>query len=149
MARKYLQGTFKPRSPNKYKGDPSKIIYRSSWELKLMMRLDEHPNVIWWKSEELAIPYRSPVDGKLHRYFPDFIVNIKNKQGVIETLMIEVKPSKETKEPKKQTTVTKSYIREVFTWGINSEKWRMAEEYCKDRGWKFCIFTEKELNIRL
>jgi hypothetical protein len=149
MARKYLQGTFKPRNPTKYKGDHSKIIYRSSWELKLMMRLDEHPNVIWWKSEELAIPYRSPVDGKLHRYFPDFIVYIKNKQGVAETLMIEVKPSKETKEPKKQTTVTKSYIREVFTWGINSEKWKMAEEYCKDRGWKFCIFTEKELNIRL
>lgn len=148
MARKYYQGKFKPINPSKYKGDYTNIMYRSSWELKLMNRLDTHPDVIWWKSEELIIPYRSPVDGKVHRYFPDFVVHLKNTQGIPETIMIEVKPESQTKPPKKPEKITKRYINEVFTWGINSEKWKMAEEYCKDRGWRFEIFTEKELNIR-
>lgn len=148
MAMATYKGKFKPRNPNKYKGNFSNIVYRSSWELKLMTRLDAHPDVIWWCSEELAIPYRSPVDGKMHRYFPDFVVHMKNKQGVLETVMIEVKPKSQTVEPKKQATVTKKYLKEVFTWGINSAKWAMAEEYCKDRGWKFQIMSEKELGIK-
>ena len=142
------KGNYKPTNPQKYRGDPSKIVYRSSWELKLMHKLDNHPDVIWWKSEELAIPYRSPIDGKIHRYFPDFIVHLKNKLGVFETIMIEVKPKKQTQEPKKQEKVTKKYLQEVFTWGVNSAKWKCAEEYCNDRGWKFCLFTEKELGIK-
>lgn len=142
------RGKFKPRNPNKYKGDFSNIVYRSSWELKLMAKLDAHPDVIWWSSEEISIPYRSPVDGKMHRYFPDFVVHMKNKQGVFETVMIEVKPKSQTMEPKKQSNVTKKYLKEVCTWGINSSKWTMAEEYCKDRGWKFQIMSEKDLGIK-
>ena len=141
------QGKFKPRNPLKYKGDPNNIFYRSGWELKLMFKLDHNPNVIWWRSEELALPYRSPVDGKIHRYFPDFIVHLKNKEGNLETLMIEVKPKNQTLEPKKQDKMSKKYLREVFTWGINQAKWKSAEEYCRDRGWRFCLFTEKELGI--
>jgi hypothetical protein len=141
------QGKFKPKNPNKYKGDHSNIVYRSSWELRLMFRLDNNPNIIWWKSEETVIPYKSPKDNKIHRYFPDFIVHLKNKQGDFETLMIEVKPKIQTIEPKKQNKVTKAYLNEVFTWGINQAKWKAAEEYCKDRNWKFCLFTETELGI--
>jgi hypothetical protein len=141
------RGYFKPRNPSKYRGDPSNIIYRSSWELKLMMWLDQHRDVIEWGSEEFFIPYRSPIDGRVHRYFPDFYVKRRGADGKVETLIIEVKPAAQTKEPKKQSKVTKKYLNEVMTWGINSSKWKAAEDYCEDRGWKFKIFTERELNI--
>lgn len=110
-----------------------------------MTHFDQHQDVVWWKSEETIIPYRSPVDGKMHRYFPDFLINTKNRQGLSETMLIEVKPKAQTIEPKKQSTVTKRYLNEVFTWGVNSKKWEAAEQYCADRGWKFVILTEKDI----
>jgi hypothetical protein len=141
----YKQGFFKPQNPHKYKGDPTKIIYRSGWELRCMSYFDLHPDVIWWSSEEKVIPYRSPVDGRMHRYFVDFLININNKNGKLETVMIEVKPKAQTQEPKKQKKITKRYINEVFTYGVNQAKWKAAEEYCADRGWKFMIMTEDEI----
>jgi len=141
------QGYFKPKNPKKYRGNPSNIIYRSSWELKLMRYLDEHPDIIEWGSEEFSIPYRSPIDNRVHRYFPDFYVKQKNSQGNVEVIIIEVKPKHQTAEPKKKSRITKAYINEVKTWGINTSKWKAAEEYCKDRKWKFKILTEKELGI--
>lgn len=145
------KGVFRARNPKKYKGDASNIIYRSRWELKLMMHLDEHPDVLEWSSEEIVIPYRSPIDGRMHRYFVDFYVKKKNPNGKIESVLIEVKPLAQTKAP--EVTVTKGqkptrrYINEVMTWGVNSAKWQAAEEYCKDRNWKFVIMTERELGI--
>ena len=141
------KGWFTPKHRSKYKGDSANVVYRSSWELRVMKWLDENPSVIWWASEELIIKYKSPIDQKIHRYFPDFIAKI-NKQGVTETIMIEIKPKSQTIEPVKGSKVNKRYINEVFTWGINQAKWRQAEEYCKDRGWKFVIFTESELGIK-
>lgn len=141
------KGFFRPHNPLKYKGNPMNIIYRSSWEAKLMIYLDQHPDVIKWSSEEFSIPYRSPIDGKIHRYFPDFYVKMKNKDGIVETLVIEVKPLKQTIPPKVQTKHTKKYITEVKTWGVNSAKWKAAKEFCEDRKWIFKIMTEKELNI--
>ena len=112
-----------------------------------MSHFDLAHDVIWWKSEEIFIPYRSPVDGKIHRYFPDFLINTKNKnkQGLNETTLIEVKPFSQTIEPKKKKDNTRKYINEMFTWGINSSKWEAAEAYCKDRGWKFFVMTEKDI----
>jgi len=147
MAKSY-QGYFKPKNPQKYKGDPTNIVYRSSWELKLMTYLDLHKDIVTWGSEELFIPYRSPIDNKIHRYFPDFIVTKINKEGKKETALIEVKPAAQTKPPKKQEKVTRKYITEVTTWGINEAKWKAANEYCKDKGWSFHIFTERELGIK-
>ena len=144
---KFYKGFFKPRYPGKYRGDPTNIVYRSSWELRLMSWLDSHPDVLQWGSEELFIPYVSPIDGKYHRYFPDFFVKKKNINGVIETLLIEIKPYNQTIPPKAQTKRTRRYINEVHTWGINSSKWKAAEEYCKDRLWKFVVMTEKDLGI--
>lgn len=141
----YKQGFFKPMNPEKYRGDSTKIVYRSSWELRLMSHFDTHHDVIWWSSEEKIIPYRSPVDGRIHRYFVDFVINIKNKQGKFETVMIEVKPKAQTQEPKKQKKITKRYINEVFTYGVNQAKWKAAEEYCADRGWRFMIMTEEQI----
>ena len=110
--------------------------------------LDAHKDVIEWSSEEFCIPYRSPLDNKVHRYFPDFKIKKRNQQGVEETLVIEIKPAKETRPPAPQTRKTKSYLREVYTWGVNSAKWKAAEAYCKDRMWKFVIMTENELGIK-
>lgn len=142
------KGFFKPRNPSKYNGDPSNIIYRSSWEARLMKYLDDHPDVIKWSSEEICIPYRSPIDNKIHRYFPDFVVKKKNQVGVIETLMIEVKPKHQTKPPKVQNKPSKKYVNEVYTWGINSAKWKAAKSFCEERKWKFVIMTEDELGIK-
>lgn len=137
------KGFFKPKNPRKYKGDPTNIIYRSSWELKLMGYLDSHDEVVQWASEEFCIPYRSPIDSRVHRYFPDFWM--KTADGAVT--VIEVKPAHQVQEPKKQAKVTKKYLREVFEYGKNQAKWKAAREYCADRGWKFQIMTEKELGI--
>lgn len=135
-------GRFKPTNPNKYIGDHTNIIYRSSWECRVMSWLDKNPDIVEWGSEEIIIPYKSPVDGRYHRYFPDFIVKTRNK-----TMIIEVKPDRETKEPKQRSRMTKQYIQEVATYGVNQSKWKAAEEYCLDRGWEFKIITEKHLGI--
>ena len=141
------KGKFKPKNPHKYIGDPTNIIYRSRWECVFMSYLDSQPNVINWGSEEIIIPYKSPIDGKMHRYFPDFLVKKKNKEGKIDTQIIEIKPLKQTKPPSIQTKATKTYINEVKEWGINSSKWEAAQKYCNSRGWQFLILTEKELKI--
>lgn len=142
------KGVFKPRNPKKYRGDHTNIIYRSRWELKLMMYLDEHKDVKEWASEELVIPYRSPIDGKVHRYFPDFWVRKINREGIEDITVIEVKPKYQTVEPKAQKKLTKKYLYEVQTWGVNKAKWSAAEKVCRERGWKFMIMTEKELGIK-
>lgn len=144
------KGTFRPKNPQKYKGNANNIVYRSRWELLLMTRLDEHPDVLQWSSEEVIVPYRSPMDGRIHRYFPDFLVKKRNhSNGLIETVMIEVKPKAQTKPPEVKTgKPTKRYLNEVYTWGVNSAKWKAAENYCKDRGWKFQIMHEDHLGIK-
>lgn len=110
--------------------------------------LDKHQDVITWQSEEFYIPYRSPIDNRIHRYFPDFLVKKREKDGTVKTVLIEVKPEKQTKPPKHPGKVTKTYIKEVYTWGVNEAKWKAAEEYCQDRGWSFHVFTEKQLGIK-
>lgn len=142
------KGKFRPNNPQKYTGDPTNIVYRSMWEFKFMRYLDSHPDVIKWASEELTIPYRSPIDGKIHRYFPDFFVRKKNPQGMTESLLIEIKPAGQTKEPVKKKNINRAYINEVATWGVNQAKWEAAKSFCEDRKWKFLILTEKELNIK-
>jgi hypothetical protein len=144
---KYNQGLFKPKNPEKYRGDPTNIVYRSGWELRLMSYFDLHSDVIWWASEERIIPYRSPIDNKVHRYFPDFLVHLRTRQGKNETVLVEVKPKAQTVPPK-QTNKSKRYLNEVMTWGVNSSKWKAALEYCKDRNWAFVIITERELGIK-
>lgn len=144
---KTYKGRYSPKHPEKYKGDPTNIIYRSLWERKLMVYLDENKSVILWSSEEIAIPYRSPLDNRIHRYFPDFYVKAIDKEGRIVEQLLEVKPKKETAEPKKRKRITRQYITEVTTWGKNQAKWKAAEEYCLDRGWQFKLITEDHLGL--
>jgi len=141
------KGTFKPRNPKKYIGDPNNIIYRSRWELVFMNYLDNHSDVKQWASEELHIPYMSPVDNKPHRYFPDFWVKKINREGKEDIVLIEIKPLAQTKRPT-QSKNSKRYLYEMKTWAINSAKWEAAQKYCDKKGWEFMIITEKELGIK-
>lgn len=144
---KFLQGKYIVRNPEKYIGDHKNVIYRSSWELKVLSWLDNNTNVVSFSSEELVIPYVSPVDGRWHRYFPDFLIKVRTKDGSLKTILIEVKPKKQTQEPVKKKRITKQYINEVATWGVNQAKWKAAKEYCDDRKWEFKLITEDHLGL--
>ena len=137
---------FKPSNPKKYKGNINNIICRSNWEKIFCNWGDTHENIIEWGSEELGIPYRAP-DGKTRRYFPDFLIRVKENTGDIKTYVIEVKPKKQTKPPKKRKQMTKSYIYECKTYATNQAKWKAASEWCKDRRIEFKVVTERELGI--
>ena len=142
-------GKYFPRHPKKYKGNPTNIVYRSSWEKKFMNWCDLTESVSEWQSEEFFIPYRSPIDGRVHRYFPDFFVKYKDANGKRRTMVVEVKPKKETKmpitNPKRRT---KSWAYSVRTYAVNQAKWKAAKEFCKDNNYEFKIMTEHELGIR-
>jgi hypothetical protein len=138
---------YQPKNPKKYKGNVKNIVARSSWERSFMRYLDLHPSVLLWASEEIVIPYYDPTNGKLRRYFPDFYVELQQKDGSIKILIIEVKPLEQTKEPQKRKRITKRYIQEVMTYGTNMSKFEAAKEYCEEKGWEFKVITEKELGI--
>jgi hypothetical protein len=140
------KGRFIPKNPQKYAGDASNIIWRSTWEKRVMEWLDRSDNVVYWSSEELVIRYYSPVDNKVHRYFPDFIVKVRRKDGTVMTHVLEVKPEYQTKQPV-QKRKTKRFLEESITYVINQSKWKAATEFCKDHGWIFQVVTEKDLGI--
>ena len=142
------KGKYQPSFPRKYKGDPTNIIFRSLWEKKFMNYCDKNKNVLEWNSEEIAIPYRSPLDNRVHRYFPDFYMKVKESNGVIKNYIVEVKPLKQTTPPKKPKRQTRGYIREAYEYARNQAKWKVAKEFCKDRRWEFKVITEKELGIK-
>jgi hypothetical protein len=141
--RKYV-----PMFPEKYSGDPTCIIMRSSWETRFASWCDKNPSVIKWKSEETVVPYRCPTDDKLHRYFIDFQIQIRQKDGLLKTYLVEVKPSAQTKPPVFPGKRTKRYITESYTYIKNQAKWEAADNYAKDRGWQFKIITEYELGLK-
>ena len=146
--KEYLQGKYKPSNPEKYKGDVCNIIYRSSWERKFLYYCDMNKNIIEYSSEEVVIPYRSPVDNRYHRYFPDFYIKVKESNGTIKKKIIEIKPFKQCIEPKVKKITSKSYIYEVVEYAKNQAKWNAAKEWCLDHGYEFKVLTENELGIK-
>jgi hypothetical protein len=123
--RKTYQGKYTPKFPEKYSGDPTNIVFRSSWELKVFKWCDLHSSVVKWGSEEKPIPYRSPIDGKVHRYFPDLLITIKYPSGELVTFLVEIKPKSQTKMPKKRMIrgmPSKKYLTEVQTYAVNQAK---------------------------
>ena len=147
MAKRPEPYIWRPKNPQKYKGDASNIWVRSSWETKMCVWLDTNSDVITWSSEEIVVPYRDPLKGIYRRYFVDFWAKIRTKDGNIKTYLIEIKPKYQTVEPIKKSRVTKQYINEVYTYAVNTAKWKAATEYCKDRGWEFKILTEDDLKV--
>lgn len=141
------KGRYKVQNPSKYRGDCANVIYRSLWELKFMVWCDKNPSVIEWGSETVVIPYVSPLDRKLHRYFVDFYIKVRQKDGATTQYLIEIKPERFTKPPPIPERKTKSFINEVFQFGVNEAKWKSASEFCENRGLKFLILTEKDLRV--
>jgi hypothetical protein len=139
------KGKYQPSFPKKYKGDPTNIVYRSLWERTFMKYCDTNENILEWFSEEIAVPYRSPIDNKIHRYFPDFYIKVKESNGSIKKYIIEIKPKKQTVEPIPQKRKTKGYIYEVYEYAKNQAKWKAAEEWCADKGYEFKVLTEDDL----
>ena len=127
------KGKYRPSHPKKYKGDPTGIVFRSLWERKFMVYCDNNQNVLEWASEEIALPYKSPVDNKFHRYFPDFYMKVKENNGTIKKYIIEVKPLKQCSPPKKPKRQTKGYLYEAYEYAKNQAKWQAATSFCKDR----------------
>ena len=142
------KGKYQPSYPKKYKGDPTNIIYRSLWERKFMVYCDNNQNILEWGSEEIVVPYRSPLDNRYHRYFPDFYIKVKESSGKIKKMIIEIKPQKQCVEPKVQKRKTKAYIYEVVEYAKNQAQWKAAEEWCLDRGYEFKVLTESDLGIK-
>lgn len=149
------RGKFKPKNPKKYDGNPSNIWYRSLLELRFMKYLDKSSNIVQWSSEEIAIPYKSPIDGKMHRYFPDFLVHIKQNDGSVKVMMVEIKPDIQTRAPKPlteekahQLKYKRRYNKAARTFAVNKAKWNAAIVVCEHKGWEFKIMTEKTLGVK-
>lgn len=136
---------FKPKNPHKYVGDPTKIVCRSGIEHRYLKFFDETPSILNYASEEYKIPYLHPVDGKVHRYFPDFVVKVLTKTGETKIWMIEIKTSSDTIKPSKGKKRTKTFLTEVMTWEVNQAKWRAADAWCKKRNIEFKVMTEQHI----
>lgn len=139
MATKFRQGYYTPKNLDKYIGDPTKVIYRSSWELQMHQFFDNNTRVIKWGSEVICIPYVKPTDGKVHRYYPDYFVEYINTDGEIVREVLELKPQAQTRPPKANH---KHKLYEQLTYAVNCSKWEAAEQWCIKNGVKWRIFTE-------
>ena len=141
------KGIYKVKNPLKYKGDFKNCVFRSLWERKFMKYCDDNKNVLFWSSEEVRIPYRSPLDGKIHYYFVDFWMRVKTKDGSVKTYLVEIKQEKQTKPPiiEENKKMTPSKVKQIKTYALNTEKWKAARNFSKEKGWEFLILTEKHL----
>lgn len=139
---------FVPVFVEKYSGDPTNIVMRSSWETQFANWCDKNPSVVKWKSEETIVPYRCPTDNRIHRYFVDFQIQVKGKDNTLKTYLVEVKPHMQTQPPVFPGRRTQRYLTESLTFVKNQAKWKAATEYAKDRGWEFKIITEYELGLK-
>lgn len=127
-----------PEHPEKYIGDPTNIICRSLWERSVCKFCDINESIKKWSSEELVVPYISPIDRKQHNYYPDFIIQFQNNSG-LNTWMVEIKP-------KKQTYLKENCSKkEKITWLINNAKWEAAKRFCEKNNMEFKLITEKEI----
>lgn len=139
---RFRQGYFTPTNPDKYVGDVTKIRYMSSWELQTNEFLDGNPHILKWASEEIAIPYIKPTDGKVHKYYVDYWIQYRSKSGEIITELVEVKPKSQTQPPRKNH---KHYLYEQLQYAVNIEKWKAAAAFAEKRGWRFRVITEKSI----
>ncbi len=141
------KGRYTVKNKQKYAGDTSKVVYRSLWERQAFRWCEENHNVRAWNSEEIVIPYKCKTDNRLHRYFVDLLVEMRNG----EVILVEIKPKKQTQPPKGKRK-TKKHLNEVTTYIKNTSKWEAAQRFAEHKGWKFQIWTEdtlKNLGIKL
>lgn len=136
---KWAQGIYTPKNPEKYVGKHAPK-YRSGWEMTFMTFCDNNKNVLYWASEAIKIPYRSPLDGKIHQYIPDFFVVYQNKRGQKIAEMVEIKPKKQSLiESRTASAKDRAVV------AVNHAKWASAMAYCKSQGYTFRVITEDDL----
>jgi hypothetical protein len=135
------KGKYKIKHPEKYAGNPNKVVYRSLWERQAFKWCENNPKVTAWNSEEVVVPYKCTVDKKLHRYFVDLLIQMDDKK----TYLIEIKPKSQTQPPKARSRKTKKYINEQLTYIKNNDKWEAATQFAEHKGWKFQVWTEETL----
>ena len=138
------KGKWKPKNSKKYEGNHMNITYRSLCEREAFKWCDENSDILCWSSEELAIPYISKTDRKQHKYYPDLKITYTDGKTVI----VEIKPKRQTKAPEVKKRKTRRHIKAVYAYGMNTSKWEYAREYAKDRGWSFEIWTEDTLKSK-
>lgn len=143
---KYKQGIYNLSNPEKYKGNKKLVIYRSAWELKAMRFFDYNPNVVEWSSEETIIPYHNPLTGRTSRYFVDFNLTLKDKNGAIRKFLVEIKPAVQTVPPKPSRN-TKALLRRQAEYVKNRAKWDAAKQFAVKKDSEFVILTEKHLGL--
>ena len=138
MASKYSQGIFQPQNPDKFIGGKLPFA-RSSWETAFMRFCDGHPNILKWASENVKIPYRNPLTGKITNYVPDFMIQYQDKNGKTLVELIEIKP-------KSQTVIENARGRgDKLATMVNAAKWTAAQEWCKIKGIHFKVITEEQI----
>ena len=144
--RKYKQGIFTPKHPEKYKGT-FPITYRSGWECKCMMVFDHNPNILMWGSESIVIPYSNPLTGRVSRYFTDFNILMRDKDGNIKKFLIELKPYSQTIPPTQKNKRSRTLLKQQADYVKNQAKWKAASEYSQKHGFQFVVLTEKQLSM--
>lgn len=146
MNTKWVQGFFKPKHPEKYKGNINKIVFRSSWELKFNQFLDQNPNILEWSSEPFGIPYYKPTTHKIHKYYPDYWIKYRDRNGNVIQEVVEVKPLAQTRPPKKgKGRRKKTVMYEQITYATNLAKWQACQAFCDKHNIKFRVVTEANL----
>lgn len=155
--KKSLKGRFVPQNPEKYIGNVKNIIFRSSWELSFARFLDRNERIINWSSEEIAIPYIKPTTKHVHRYYPDFWIRYKDRDGQLIEEIVEIKPEKEQQRalfiiehefkvmPPVYSKNPKTRMYEQLTMLINAAKWQSAIKWCKARNMRFRVLNENSL----
>ena len=148
MSNNWVQNFYHPVNPDKYIGDLSEIVYRSSWERHLFQFCDSSSNIVKWSSEPFAIKYWDESTMKTRRYFPDAYMEVLQPDGTTKKYLVEVKPYKQTLPPKEGRKKTRTYINECNTYAKNQSKWKFAEDFCRNNGMEFIIITEKNLGLK-
>lgn len=146
MAYNYYQGEYYPKNPQKYEygQDKRNPFHRSGLEFSAFKWCDLSSSVVRWSNERVVIPYRSPVDGRMHRYYMDLKITVRTPNDTLKTVLVEIKPIAQTKEPRRGSN-PKTYAEAFKTYAVNRAKWAAAEAYAKERGWGFLLWTENEL----
>lgn len=130
--------TFTPKNPNKYIGSKNSIKCRSLWERRVCKFFDESEKIKKWSFEEIEILYVHPVDKKVHRYIPDFLIQVE-QNNIHKSIIVEVKPLKQVHL--KESASSKDKL--IFE--INKAKWNAAEKFCEKHQMQFQILTEKDI----
>ena len=138
MSRSYVQGKYTPTNPGKYVGTYP-IVFRSSWEHKVMVMFDVNPNITSWASEPIKIPYKNPFTGKYTVYVPDFVVTYVDAKGNQKAEIIEVKPAKETFLEQAKSQRAKAAV------ALNTFKWAAAQAFAKHHGMTFRVMNESNI----